>query len=234
MAEKFAEYNRRYFNDGLPVPEFSLSCPADMLGQYVPDATANRFTGRISRIISAGTLCLNGRYSRSEKDWTDTLLHEMIHIYTIAVLKRNSRNPHGDDFMSMAGRINRDGWNISERNELNLTDSDDDDARPESPEGIFCIVQKPRGENYKVWGFNTDPETLYKFIETAKRLKQAGATEISLYSFTSMALSSLPHSSDTLVGVGAGSIDELLEKLGNITGERLTAGNFRMVRKIPL
>lgn len=233
MAEKFAEYNRKYFNGSLTEPKFSLSCPDDMLGQYLPDAMANRFTGKISKIMSAGTLCLNGKYSRSEKDWTDTLLHEMIHIYTITVQRKNSRTPHGDDFMSMAAMINKDGWGVSEKNELNLIETDNE-AHVSRPEGIFCIINKPRGKNYKVWGFNADPETLYKFIETAKSLKPAGATEISLYSFKSKGLSALPHDSGTLVGIGAGSTDELMATLRNVTGENITAGNFRMVRKIPL
>ena len=122
MKQNFDTFNVKYFNGQIPMPKFSFNCPSDMWGCYKADA---KYIGRrITTIGSAGELCLTKRYSRNQKSIQNTLLHEMIHMYIFLVLRIKPRNNHGIDFNRIARRINRDGWNISESNDI-----EDDDIR---------------------------------------------------------------------------------------------------------
>lgn len=239
MGQTFDEYNTKYFGGRLARPRFSLRCPKGNWGYYQPNATYNRIT-RKTTVKSPGTLFLNGNYSREERDWIGTMLHEMIHMYINTVMCKYPINDHGDDFYNMAMRINQDGWDISEANEEKSTDREvkGNEADERSHEErlvkphIFCVVEQPQDENFKVWGFRAKFEDLQSYISTARRLNNA--TEIKIFYCYSSKLNQMPTSSNNLAGVGANDYESLFRIVSQIIGERLTKENFNLAKTITL
>ena len=52
-------------------------------------------------------------FDRSDKDFCNTILHEMIHLYIRQNNIKDTRPHHGKVFYQIADRINQYGWNIS-------------------------------------------------------------------------------------------------------------------------
>ena len=239
MAQAFDEYNAKYFGGRLARPRFSLRCNPNYWGYYQPNATYNRITRRTT-VKSPGTLFLNGNYSREERDWIGTMLHEMIHMYINTVMRKYPINDHGDDFYNIAMRINQDGWNISEANEKKSTDREvqGNEADERSPEErlvkphIFCVINQPQNNSFKLWGFRADFNNLQAYISTAKRIN--GANAIYVYYCYSSRLNQMPTSPDNLMGVGANDYESLIRTVSQIIGERLTKENFNLAKTITL
>ena len=122
MQQKFALYNKKYFNGQIAMPKFSTNCPHGMWGYFKLDAICNPITRKITQFYDYGTLFLTDKYERNAKDVVNTLLHEMIHAYIYTVLKKYPFNQHGRDFKEIANKLNSVGWNISEANEMKTTD----------------------------------------------------------------------------------------------------------------
>lgn len=114
--QAFDLYNEKYFQNKLKKPRFVLECDPGYFGYYRPHAAFDKWTRKITRVFSPGTLYLNARYAnRSEKQWTETLLHEMIHMYINTVRKVYPRKDHGREFTELADRLNEEGgWDIGE------------------------------------------------------------------------------------------------------------------------
>lgn len=239
MGQTFDEYNTKYFGGRLSRPNFSLRCPDGNWGYYQPDATFNRIT-RKTFVKSPGILYLNANYSREEKDWVGTLLHEMIHMYINTVLCIYPINDHGREFYNIANRLNQDGWNISETNEMKSTDrevrGDESDERSHEERlvkpHIFCIVEQPQNNNFKLWGFRANFRELQSYISSAKKIN--GATEIKIFYCYSSKLNQLPTSSNNLMGIGANDFNSLIRTVSQIIGERLSADNFNLAKTITL
>ena len=211
----YTECNKKYFIGRLPNPKFSLKCDADKLGFYQPNAEYNKITRKIVKINGPGVLSINGSYSRTERDLTNTLLHEMIHVYIYNVLRINPRNPHGQDFQRVAYRINLHGWDISEKNELVTLNG--------GQSYYLNIIMNPNGTNYKVWLFRSDVEvtTNSQYYKTAKRLKTLGATELWTYSTTNPSVQKLPTDPNSLTGVGSMDYNSIWNVLSKAIGDRI-------------
>lgn len=240
LKQAFNYYNTKYFGGKLMMPSFSLRCSDNNWGFYKPNGTFNKLTRRVA-LNGPGILFLNGNYSREEKDWVGTLLHEMIHMYINTVMLLYPSNPHGKEFYQLAQKINEDGWEISEKNEKKNTDiiSGNDEDNIEYNNRIvkpylFCIIDEPNGKNYKYWGFKGDYNTLPQYIATAKKLKQFGAKSVTIYYCYSNNLGSLNSSPQTLDGIGANSIEELIQKLSTLIKEPLKFDNFKQYKIINL
>ena len=91
------KYNTKYFNGVLSMPNFVLGKHRSRLGHYC---------------ISKNEIMISVFFKRSEDDFMQTLIHEMIHQY-IQEQRIIDTGPHGRKFKSIAERINRDGWNNS-------------------------------------------------------------------------------------------------------------------------
>lgn len=123
VKKAFNFYNRKYFENKLPTPAFSMNCPSNMWACFIPDGQIRTRFGKVIRFgWPCGTLCVTSKYSRNEKDILNSIIHEMVHMYVLFVLRKNPLNPHGIDFMRKANEINRDGWYIANKNDMKDTD----------------------------------------------------------------------------------------------------------------
>ena len=238
MQQAFGFYNKKYFGGRLKTPKFSLDCPYGNWGFYTPNGTFNRVTRRAT-IFGPGTLSLTSKYSRDEKDLIGTLLHEMIHMYINTVMLKYPTIPHGREFQELAQRLNQDGWGISEANEKKTTDTLDDGDEVEYNNMqikpyIFCIIQQPNSNTSKIWGFKADYSNLNSYINTAKNLKQFGATSVEVYYCYSYNMENMPSSPQELNGIGANNFNDLIYKLSKSLNERLTKENFKQIKVINL
>jgi hypothetical protein len=209
----------------------------------MPNGTYDRFNRSFDQ-EGTGTLMLNGNFSRSEKSLQETLIHEMIHMYINTVLKIYPRNPHGDEFYRIANNINRDGWNISETNELTDEESSndvrDENEVTQTTDGnnnssyMLCILEQPTHAICKYWGFKADESTIDSFITTCKSLKTHGATKLNIYQCFDSAFGRLPASNKELLGVGANDINTLLNYLSQISGGRISVNNLKLINEIAI
>ena len=122
MRQTFDFYNKKYFNGSLPIPIFNIGCKYGCWGTYEACFDYSRLTRKIRGNISTGTLSLSSKYSRTEWSWTNTVIHEMIHAYIYHILKKYPRSQHGEEFMTIANRIDRDGWNVGGPDYITNTD----------------------------------------------------------------------------------------------------------------
>lgn len=110
LKEWFAEFNTAYFGGGLPEPRLEVSNSRTMLGQF---RCRRQKRWPFGRPRSTGfTIKVSAFYDTSEREYMNTLLHEMIH-YHIAFRGIKDTSPHGKVFREIMERLNRDhGWNI--------------------------------------------------------------------------------------------------------------------------
>lgn len=114
MYTRYNQFNARYFADELPHlsrSKFVLSNARSFLGQ-----TTSRFHFFGNRITDFEIIkiSLSTYMGRSEKTYCSTLLHEMIHVYEVAVLNR--KPGHGYAFIRKMEEINSHGpWKVSTR-----------------------------------------------------------------------------------------------------------------------
>jgi len=99
-------YNVKYFGGSLCTPKFEISHSTRSLGRF----KCNYRVGLWAKIAYNETIIISNYYNRSEREFQETMLHEMIHqwqaeTYGVA--------DHGATFKRKAAEINRDGWAIS-------------------------------------------------------------------------------------------------------------------------
>lgn len=96
IEQWFKTFNKKYFSNNLKLPVFVISKTKTALGDFR--------RGTMPRIR------ISEFYQRTEKEYQQTLLHEMIHLWQWQT-KQTDLN-HGHAFKLMARHINKDGWNI--------------------------------------------------------------------------------------------------------------------------
>ena len=139
----------------------------------------------------------------------------MIHMYIFTVLRINPRFSHGEEFQEKAEQINRDGFHISEKNELIITDKEE----PQKGRVYMVgIITKPQGQNYKLWAFRLEKKFVKTAVETAKKLVPLGAATLQLYQSQDNNLKKLKIDMNTLNGVGGMNFPDLVQKLGAAIG----------------
>ena len=107
LRTHFQDFNRRYFDGGLPEPRFRIGRSRTRLGSL---SFKRKRTWR--KVVNYDySLSMSNYYDQSEHEFLSVLLHEMIH-YCIAYTGLNDTSPHGVVFRGMMDRLNRDGWNI--------------------------------------------------------------------------------------------------------------------------
>ena len=237
MRMAFHKFNNQYFGSKLAEPRFDTNPPQGDWGHYKPQAYVKR--GVVTKLLGPGIISLTTKYSRSEKDVISTLLHEMIHMYTITCLGIYPNDQHDFNFQHLANRINQDGWNISATNEIKDTDVEGGDDTEEDYNNrtvkpcIFCVIQKPNGQNYKFWGFKAH-QNLQGYIALAKQLKNYGADKLFIYYCYSHNMLSMPEGGKMLSGVGGETMEDMLLRLSRTIREKLTTQDFKLYKEISL
>ena len=105
----FKQFNADYFGNELPVPRLMLSNARTRLGTM-----ACRRTRRLLQwVYTDFTIRISTYYDCSEREYQETLLHEMIHYY-ITYKRIPDTSSHGAVFREMMHRLNREhGWHIT-------------------------------------------------------------------------------------------------------------------------
>lgn len=107
ITSNFRKFNEKYFQNELNTPNFRIVNVKSYLGRCCHNNV--RYGKRF------GTIEISTKFNRMEKEYLNTLLHEMIHLY---IWQKNMKEPsgnkhHGVLFYHYAEIVNRDGWNIS-------------------------------------------------------------------------------------------------------------------------
>jgi hypothetical protein len=225
MKVNFDKCNRRYFNDKIPCPKFSLNCPEGYWGYYMPDARYNRITRKMVQINSSGTLYLTSKYSRNEKDVISTLLHEMIHMYIMLVMKKYPLDQHGRDFTQIASVLNRDGWNISSF----VYQSEFDTLITENDNDIIYVFVALHNGVKSAWGFKGKEDDINRYIAKYGNLPYQRMI-LRTYKCELRGIRNLPTSDNRLVQ--GESISEVMRKISHIIGEHLNNENTKQIREI--
>lgn len=92
LYQVFDTYNKRCFNSQLKRPRIVLYNAKRQLGQF-------------SLASSTPTIKVSNYYDRSEADYIDTMVHEMIHYY-IASSHQRDTSAHGQLFRTLMKKIN--------------------------------------------------------------------------------------------------------------------------------
>ena len=82
IKDRFEVFNKQMFGGALPLPVIRVSKAKTYLGA-VTYKRKRTWYGKV--VISDFKLCISARYELSESLLEDTIIHEMIHYYIIAV-----------------------------------------------------------------------------------------------------------------------------------------------------
>lgn len=233
MYNCFVIANEKYFDNSLPVPEFSTKCSDGYWGEYIPQFYFNDKTLRVTKIEGNGTICLNGKVKRSVDSWVGTLLHEMAHEYVFLVMKfYNPDDLHDNRFKRVAEYIRKKsgGRFDIEFEEKIATDSmakkpdkydgdgTEDGGYENTTRSVVCVIKKPTGDTYKVWITKTDKNNIRKTVTAARKIK--GAT-FNFYYCYSRGLFKDKMDPDNLYGFGGMTIEEVLNYMATYYKEPL-------------
>lgn len=110
LEQKFNEYNSAYFKGELEIPTFVICKSRRVNGQY-------SWKYNLKGELIESVIRISNYYKRSEFDFCNTLIHEMIHLYIRQNKIKDTRPHHGRVFYSIADRINKEGgWDIQRCN----------------------------------------------------------------------------------------------------------------------
>jgi hypothetical protein len=109
MVNTFWECNKKYFNNSLPTPIFETINRMDIIGRFEYQKNKKNSKKPIRNQIIKMSDC----FDYTEKDFMETMVHEMIHYY-IAWNKIKDNGSHGKEFKKMANEM-------KEKYDLNIT-----------------------------------------------------------------------------------------------------------------
>ena len=113
ISEKFEKYNNLYFNGSLKTPKFKISNSKRALGTLSISRRLNFYGG----YTKEHTISISKYYDRTEKQYDNTLIHEMIHLY-ISQNDIIDNGSHGRRFKAECARINKYGWDLSRTTDI--------------------------------------------------------------------------------------------------------------------
>lgn len=134
IRNSFQKYNQKYFNNELIEPKLGIINTKTILGRFRRDKSMYR---KQSYIIE-----ISKYYARNEKEYDNTIIHEMIHQY-IAQKGIKDNSSHGYYFKSFAAEINRDGWHIQAHNSIDHVDLDASNKKE-----YHVFMYKIKGDKY--------------------------------------------------------------------------------------
>jgi hypothetical protein len=98
----FNLYNIAYFDSELPIPKFDVLHSYRTCGYF--NCSYNQ--GWFNRELYDFKISITDYYDFTEKQFTDIMVHEMIHYY-LAYFGIDKQGRHGKKFKEMARRLNR-------------------------------------------------------------------------------------------------------------------------------
>lgn len=111
LTSWFRTFNVAYFGGRLPEPRIVTTNSRTILGQFRCHRRRLRWLGTRSGLTDL-TIKISTYYDAAERDYQNTLLHEMIHL-AIACGGRRDTSPHGRLFRAEMDRLNSGyGWSI--------------------------------------------------------------------------------------------------------------------------
>jgi hypothetical protein len=113
ISEKFEKYNNLYFNGSLKTPKFKISNSKRALGTLSISRRLSFYGG----YTKEHTISISKYYDRTEKQYDNTLIHEMIHLY-ISQNDIIDNGSHGRRFKAECARINKYGWDLSRTTDI--------------------------------------------------------------------------------------------------------------------
>ena len=109
MEEWFQKFNHDYFSGKLPLPRLALSMSRTRLGSMA----CKRRVRKGRKEYYDYSIHISNYYDRSERQYQNVLLHEMIHEY-IAYSRQKDTSAHGVIFRGMMDNLNRKyGWEMT-------------------------------------------------------------------------------------------------------------------------
>ena len=226
VVKNFFMYRTKYFGYELPTPKLIVSdnCQfngQDCFGYYdLFGVKYNKINRKIISLRNYGTICISSKYDRPEQDIIGTLLHEMIHEYVNVCLLKYPKDPHGKEFMDVAQRINADGWNISESNEMGngfVAGGQGNPTNGQQNGGILCVIYKPNGTDYKFWVCRAEANQFDEIRQTVSSWGESASAYF--YQTQSQKLLSIEANPKTLPGFGSMNINDAINKLVKFLGE---------------
>lgn len=115
LRKRFKKFNEKYFDNLLVLPKFIVGGSNNVAGTFLsnilsfPDENGEYYVDTLDKI----RIYLSKKIIRDDKTLNDILLHEMIHYYGY-MTNEDIEGEHGDWFMTMAEKINKDGYNIDD------------------------------------------------------------------------------------------------------------------------
>ena len=103
IEQQFNVINKKHFDGKLLTPRFEITHVKSYLGQYHWHYSYDE------RIFWDSVIRISDMFDRSDADITNTIAHEMIHLYIRQNKIRDTRPHHGRVFNSIADRLNREG-----------------------------------------------------------------------------------------------------------------------------
>ncbi len=171
LRDWFVQFNADYFDAQLPLPQLTVGKARTQLGQFRCRKVRKGLFSAYK--LTDFSIKVSEYYQLSERDYQQTLLHEMIHYY-IAYKGVKDSSPHGRLFRQMAQYINEQGgWHItiSERRS-NLTIRDENVRRQSlllllstKAQRYYLSVVNPNYRNYLAKQAERSPEIVeYHFV----------------------------------------------------------------------
>ncbi|MBR1401362.1 MAG: SprT-like domain-containing protein [Prevotella sp.] len=117
IESHFCQFNREYFGGELPLPKFSVCNARTRLGALRFKWKAVRtgfFSSSVKRQCYDYEIRISNYYDIPEREYQNTLLHEMIHYY-IAVKNLRDTSVHGTTFRRLMNQLNAKGWGVTVR-----------------------------------------------------------------------------------------------------------------------
>lgn len=152
IRESFHKYNKKYFKGELIEPNFSIINTKTILGRF--KCRKSVYGTKIY------TIEISKYYLRNEKQYDNTIIHEMVHQYIKQKgIKDNSS--HGYYFKSIAAEINRDGWEIYRCNSMENVDI----ANENKKEYHIFIYRTRQGKYFLFASAKSSVETYKTFMK---------------------------------------------------------------------
>ena len=159
IKTQFDNINKKHFGGELLTPRFEITHVKRYLGQYHWKYSYD------SRIFYDSVIRISDMFDRSDADITNTIAHEMIHLYIRQNKIRDTRPHHGRVFNSIADRLNREGgFHIARTDSVEGCGLRDKSAKNEYLVGCFLS-----GNSGKYFQFVMNKNSMEYYVDMFER-----------------------------------------------------------------
>ena len=148
IRRRFHEYNEAYFNGELKEPAFTIDTVKSFLGQCQWKKDGNG--------VKKYTIRISDYYQMSERNYCETLLHEMIHLFIRQNGLKDTRTHHGAIFYKYANFLKDYGWDINRTMSVKGFD-----VRQDAKETYYLATFKLNGEKAFLMRYNAKYRDYY-------------------------------------------------------------------------